>query len=112
MRIDEYQTVEGKCPFKIWFDNLDTQTARIINRVLARIEDGNTSNIKGVGDGVFERVIDHGPGYRIYFGKEGAELIVLLGGGSKKWQPKDIKQAKLLWKEYKHNKKPKEKIWH
>ncbi|MGD0465920.1 MAG: hypothetical protein ABSA84_04430 [Gammaproteobacteria bacterium] len=52
MRIDEYQTVEGKCPFKIWFDNLDTQTARIINRVLARIEDGNTSNIKGVGGGI------------------------------------------------------------
>ena len=101
MKIDEYITSEGRSPFKYWFESLDTQTALLVNTILTRMQHGNTSNIKGIGNGVYERVIDHGPGYRVYFGKEGQDIIILLGGGSKRHQQKDIDRAKLLWKEYK-----------
>ena len=63
------------------------------------------SNSKGIGEGVFECRIDFGPGYRIYFGKDGDALVILLGGGTKKRQQKDIINAKLLWKEYKRRKR-------
>jgi len=72
---------------------------------LVRMEQGNLSNVKGVGAGVFENRINFGPGYRIYFGKDGAALIILLGGGTKKRQPKDIEEAKMLWREYKRRKR-------
>ena len=62
------------------------------------------SNAKSVGVGVFEYRIDFGPGYRIYFGIEGTKLILLLGGGTKKRQPKDVAEAQRLWHEYKERK--------
>jgi len=61
----------------------------------------NWSNVKGVGAGVFERRIEFGPGYRIYFGKKGEDLIILLGGGTKVRQQDDVKAARLRWREYK-----------
>ena len=69
------------------------------------MEQGNFSNSKSIGEGVFECRIDFGPGYRIYFGKDGDALVILLGGGKKKRQQKDIAKAKLLWKEYKRRKR-------
>ena len=63
------------------------------------------SKVKSVGKGVSEYKVDFGPGYRVYFGQEGAEVIILLGGGSKKSQQKDIKTAQILWAEYKALKK-------
>jgi putative addiction module killer protein len=69
------------------------------------MELGNFSNVKNLGDGVFENKIHFGPGYRIYFGQEGDELIILLAGGTKSQQSKDIQEAKLLWAEYKKAKK-------
>ena len=66
---------------------------------LVRIEQGNLSNAKGVGAGVFECRVDFGPGYRIYFGKDGDTLIILLGGGTKKRQQKDVNAAQTLWRE-------------
>jgi putative addiction module killer protein len=69
------------------------------------MEQGNLSNSKGIGEGVFECRIDFGPGYRIYFGKDGDALVILLGGGTKKRQQKDIVNAKILWKEYKRRKR-------
>lgn len=66
-----------------------------------RLEQGNSSNIKGLGAGVLEYKIDFGPGYRIYFGRDGKELIILLAGGSKKEQDNDIRIAKKRWNEYK-----------
>ena len=65
---------------------------------------GNLSNAKGVGGGVFECRIDFGPGYRIYFGKDGDTLIVLLGGGTKARQQRDIENARHLWQEYRRRK--------
>lgn len=67
------------------------------------------SNIKGVGSGVFECRIDFGPGYRVYFGKDGERLIVLVGGGTKKRQSKDIAIAHERWSDYKLRKKQEEK---
>ena len=69
------------------------------------MEQGNLSNVKGVGAGVFEYRVDFGPGYRVYFGKDGDILIILLGGGTKKRQRKDIETAQALWREYKQHKR-------
>jgi putative addiction module killer protein len=67
---------------------------------LARLEQGNLSNAKGVGEGVPEYRIDWGPGYRIYFGRDGDTLVILLTGGTKKRQQRDIDTAKALWADY------------
>ena len=75
---------------------------------LTRIEHGNFSNAKGVGAGVFECRIDFGPGYRIYFGKDGERLVILVGGGSKKRQSKDIAAAQERWANYNLRKKEKD----
>ena len=76
-----------------------------MNTCLTRMGNGNLSAVKGAGSGVHECVIDWGPGYRVYLGKVGDKLIILLGGGTKKHQQKDIDRAKKLWKEYKKRKK-------
>jgi len=73
--------------------------ARIQARIL-RIESGNLGDHKSVGGGVMELRFDFGPGYRVYFGKDGATLILLLTGGDKGNQRKDIKRAQALWSEY------------
>ena len=62
---------------------------------------GNLSNTKGVGAGVTECRIDFGPGYRVYLGKDGERLVILLGGGTKKRQQGDIRKAQTLWRDYK-----------
>lgn len=72
---------------------------------LIRMAQGNLSNAKGVGAGVLEYRIDFGPGYRVYFGKDGETLIILLGGGTKKRQQKDIETAQAVWKDYKRRKR-------
>ena len=69
------------------------------------MEHGNFSNVKGVGAGVLECRIDFGPGYRVYFGKEGDVMIILLGGGTKKRQQRDIAAARRLWQEYRRRKR-------
>ena len=68
-------------------------------------EAGNSSNVKGVGSGVFERKIDFGPGYRIYFGRDSDTLLILLGGSSKQRQQKAIVRAKTLWSDYRRRKR-------
>jgi putative addiction module killer protein len=73
---------------------------------LARLEQGNTSNVKTVGEGVQEYRIDWGPGYRVYFGLDGDTLVILLTGGKKKRQQRDIAEAKELWTDYKRRRKP------
>ena len=68
------------------------------------LADGNLSNVKAVGNGVLEYKIDFGPGYRIYFGRDGDRLIILLAGGTKKRQPEDIRRAKANWEDYRNRK--------
>ena len=105
MLIKEYIEKNGQSPFARWFEDLNSVAATKITTALYRLEQGNHSNVKSVGEGVLECKIDFGPGYRIYFGKDGLELIILLGGGSKKKQNKDISLAKQKWDEYKQCKR-------
>jgi len=82
--VREYVDYWGRSPFGRWFDSLDANAAGRVRTVLAHLEAGNLSNVKGVGSGVLERRIQVGPGYRVYFGKDGGALIILLGGGPKR----------------------------
>ena len=104
IEIRAYLDETGRSPFETWFDTLDPQAAAKVTTALTRLEHGNTSNIEPVGSGVSELRIHWGPGYRIYFGKDGSALVILLCGGTKKRQPKDIQTAKDLWKLYKTRK--------
>ena len=69
------------------------------------MELGNLSNVRSVGSGVSEYRIDFGPGYRIYFGRDGDTLIILLAGGTKQRQQRDVEAAKALWQEYRQRKR-------
>ena len=104
MRVREYIREDGSNPYKKWFDSLDAQAAARISVAKARLELGNTSNIKWF-EGIGEYKIDWGPGYRIYLAQDGKSLIILFGGGTKKKQQADIDRAKELLKEYKIRKK-------
>jgi putative addiction module killer protein len=99
-----YVTEEGKAPFEDWFNKIDTAVALKVRTALARIETGNLGDVKPVGQGVSERRITFGPGYRVYFGQDGDTLVILLCGGTKKRQSKDIEQAKAFWDDYKNRK--------
>lgn len=72
---------------------------------VTRLSHGNFSSVKGVGGGVHEYKIDFGPGYRMYFGRDGERVILLLGGGTKKRQQEDIADAQSRWQDYKRRKK-------
>lgn len=76
-----------------------------VTRALIRLEQGNFSNVRSVGDGVFEFRIDFGPGYRVYFGQDGQTLLILLTGGTKKRQQRDIDEAHVYWRDYKASKR-------
>lgn len=97
--------MNGKSPFAEWFSELDSAASAKIVRALARMEQGNLSNVKGVGEGVLECRIDFGPGYRIYFGRDGETIVVLLTGGTKKRQQRDIDAAHSCWQDYKRGKR-------
>ena len=105
MELQEYLTATGKSPFGVWFNGLNAQAAARVAVAVSRMERGNLSNIKGVGAGVMECRIDTGPGYRIYFGRDGDLLIILLAGGTKRRQQKDIEAAQECWADYKRRKK-------
>jgi putative addiction module killer protein len=88
--------------FAEWIDNLrDRAGAAQVLRRIVRLESGNPGNVAPVGGGLSELKIDFGPGYRVYFGRRGEELVVILGGGDKSSQDRDIKAAKKLWDEWK-----------
>ena len=95
---------QGRSRFADWFSDLDAVAAAKVAVCLARIEQGNMSNVKGVGEGVLEYRVDWGPGYRVYFGQDHGALVILLICGTKKRQQNDIAQAKTMWAEYKKNK--------
>jgi putative addiction module killer protein len=99
--VREYIAPDGHSPYGDWFNRLNSQAAAKVATRLTRLAGGNFSNVKGVGSGLFEYKIDFGPGYRIYFGKEGERLVILLGGGTKKRQQHDISTALAHWQDYK-----------
>jgi|HubBroStandDraft_6_1064221.scaffolds.fasta_scaffold1242933_2 putative addiction module killer protein len=109
VEVREYLDRTGRSPFADWSDRLHREAAAKVAAALARIQQGNFSNAKGVGAGVYEYRIDFGPGYRIYFGKDGETLVILVGGGTKKRQQKDISLAVDRWKDYALRKKQQKK---
>ena len=100
-----YTDSRGRNAFLRWITRLDPIAKRRIEVALSRMREGNLSNSKSVGRGVLEYRMDFGPGYRIYFGRDGDTLIVLLGGGTKSRQHRDIENAKALWQEYRRGKR-------
>lgn len=104
VRVIEYVDVQGRSPFARWFDSLNAEAAAKVTTALYRLAQGNFSNVKGVGSGVFEYRIDFGPGYRIYFGKDGETVVVLLGGSTKQRQQAAIAAAASAWVTYKQRK--------
>ncbi len=105
IEIREYVDAGGRSPYARWFDRLDARAAAKVAMALIRMEQGNLSNAKGVGGGILKYRLDFGPGYRIYFGRDGDTLVILLGGGTKKRQSRDIDAAKHLWRDYRQRKR-------
>jgi putative addiction module killer protein len=104
-QILEYLTADGISPFAAWRGKLDATFRARIDRTIERFADGNLGDHKGVGDGVIETRIDTGPGYRVYYGRDGDAVVILLAGGTKKRQNRDIADAKDRWKDYKDRKR-------
>ena len=105
VRVLEYLDRSGRSPWRRWFDNLDAHAAAKLGTALYRLGQGNFSTVEGVGSGVFEASIDFGPGYRVYFGKDGDTVVILLGGSTKKRQSAAIGAAHEAWADYKQRKK-------
>jgi putative addiction module killer protein len=103
-QIHEYLNAAGVSPFARWRERLDATARARVTLAVYRLEGGNFSAAKGAGSGVYELRLDFGPGYRVYFGKDGEQLVILLGGGIKKRQQADIETARALWQEYKRRK--------
>lgn len=98
-----YETKNKTNPFTKWFENLDAPIQRTVAIRLDRVSLGNFGDCKQLREGIWELKIHSGPGYRIYFGKEGKALIIILTGGLKKSQKKDIEKAVEYWDEYKEH---------
>jgi putative addiction module killer protein len=95
-----YTDAQGRRPFEEWLAGLKDIAARAVIRArVARLEGGNLGDCRALGAGVQELRIHHGPGYRLYFAEAGNTLILLLCGGSKRTQSRDIERAKRLWAE-------------
>lgn len=96
-----YIILQDKSPYKKWREELDPTTRAIIRTRIARIELGNFGSCHPIkpGNDICEIVIDYGPGYRVYYGKKGSSIVILLLGGEKKTQKRDIVKARQYWKE-------------
>jgi putative addiction module killer protein len=99
--IREY-TESGRSFFGEWFADLDAVTAARVDKYIRRIEAGNFGAAKPLGEGLCELRLDFGPGYRVYYGRQGMSLIILLGGGIKRGQGADIAVVRVRWKKYKN----------
>ncbi len=104
LRILVYADSHGRAPFESWFRELDVRAQAKVTVALDRLKRGNVSNVSGVGESVFELKLDWGPGYRLYFGRDGDRIVILLLGGTKKRQSRDIATAKSFWLDYKSRK--------
>jgi putative addiction module killer protein len=104
--LDIYADSDGKEPFTEWLESIkDRKTRNRIYTRLDRLEVGNPGDYRHLEDGVFELRLHFGPGYRVYYGEDGPVVVILLMGGDKSTQSKDIKRALSFWKHYKEAKK-------
>jgi putative addiction module killer protein len=100
--LKEYITRTGRNPFGLWLRSImDTTTRARIRTRLSRLRLGNFGDARSVGEGVHELRLDFGPGYRVYYGLLGDTIILLLGGGDKQSQARDIRDAKRHWLDFK-----------
>ena len=104
LRIIEYLDQRERSPFTAWFEGLNAEAAAKITAALHQVGSGNWGNTRGVGGGIFERKVDFGPGYRVYFGKDGESLVVLLGGSTKQRQQQAIEAARERWTDFRRRK--------
>lgn len=95
-----YRTQAGKCPFRDWQDRLDKKAQFVIDARLTRLQAGNLGDYKVVAPGVMEIRVDFGPGYRVYFTMSGNQIVILLLGGDKSTQKKDIKKASQYFQDW------------
>ena len=101
-KILEYLTYSGGCPFQDWLKNLkDVKGRAIIRKKINLLRLGYFSDSRSLGDHLFEIRIFFSPGYRVYFGKQKDKTIILLWGGVKDSQARDVEKAKKYWKTYK-----------
>jgi putative addiction module killer protein len=105
IEVVEYVSAAGISPFANWRTTLDNITRARITTAILRLAEGNFSAAKGVGAGIHELRLHFGPGYRVYFGMDGDTLVILLSGGTKQRQNKDIEAAQAAWKQYKLTKR-------
>ncbi|MCE2945624.1 MAG: type II toxin-antitoxin system RelE/ParE family toxin [bacterium] len=98
--LQHHVTLDGRDPFGEWIERLDLATRARIEVRLGRLERGLFGDCKSLRAGVWELRIDHGPGWRVYFGREGAAIVVLLAGGRKRTQAKDIERAIGYWQDH------------
>ena len=104
-QIRKYQTPDGVCPFDEWYSLLAPQTKARVKTRLYRLRIGNFGDYRSVGEGVFELRLHFGPGYRVYYAVADAEIVLLLTGGDKHHQKRDIAAAQLFWQRFKLEKK-------
>lgn len=102
----EFLDERGRSPFRRWFDRLDPSIAARLTVALYRIEQGATSAIKGLGAGLLEYRIDAGPGYRLYLAQPDEHRVVLLGGGIKRTQARDIASCRARLERYEQRRPP------
>jgi putative addiction module killer protein len=96
-----YADVDGNEPFQIWLDDLrDIQGRRRIIKRLLRVQQGNYGDVESIGEGLSELRLFFGPGYRVYFGEDAENIVIILCGGDKSSQDRDIANAKAYWQEY------------
>jgi putative addiction module killer protein len=105
IEVREYIDLQGRNHYIRWLLSLDISVQFRIAAAVVRLRDGNISAVKPEGKGVSALRLNFGPGYRIYFGQDGAEIVLLLAGGTKHRQQDDIHLAHRLWAEYKLRKK-------
>ena len=99
--IKKLELQNGLVPYDDWFDSLhDKKLEAAVDVRLARVRTGNFGDAKSVGAGVFELRIALGPGLRVYYGLQGRQVVVLLGGGDKRSQSRDIRRAQQLWEQF------------
>lgn len=98
-----YTMITGKQPLFLWHEKLETKTQVVVDARIARMRRGNLGDCKKIqGADIWELRIDYGPGYRIYFGRQGSTIVVLLVGGDKGSQSRDIAKAQEYWLDYKN----------
>jgi len=109
--LEEYLDERHRSTYGMWLNSLDPVTAARITVATFRMEQGLLGDVKPVGNGVLERRLNFGPGYRIYFGmarRNGSgALLVLLHGGTKRQQADDVKKAKAFWDDYQRRRRRK-----